>query len=78
MLIMDKMLLPQNYQTQNGQNVVTTKLPNPHSTALPPKSPETGTAQPTARDDALICYYHPRFADKARLCRDPCAFALNC
>ena len=43
----------------------------------PPNSPQTGTAQPTATDDALICYYHQSFGDKARLCRDPCVFALN-
>ena len=67
-----------NSNENNDQNVVTTKVPNPRSTAPPPNSPQTGTTQPTATDDALICYYHQRFGDKARLCRDPCAFALNC
>ena len=62
----------------NGQNVVPTNLPTPCSTAPPPNLPQTGTAQPTATDDALICYYHQRFGDKARLFRDTCAFALNC
>ena len=60
------------------QNVVTTKVPNPRLPAPPPNSPQTGTAQPTATDDALIGSYHQRFGDKARLCRDPCVFALNC
>ena len=67
-----------NSNENNEQNVVTTKVPNPRSPALPPNSPQTGTAQPTATDDALICYYHQRFGDKAHLCRDSCAFALNC
>ena len=61
-----------------GQNVVPTNPPTPRSTAPPPNLPQTGTAQPMATDDALICYYHQRFGDKARLCGDPCAFALNC
>ena len=63
-----------NSNENNEQNVVTTKVPNPRSPASPPNSPQTGTAQPTATDDALICYYHQRFG----LCRDLCAFALNC
>ena len=67
-----------NNSNENGQNVVTTKVPNPRWPASPPNSPQTGTAQPMATHDALICYYHQRFGDKARLCRDPCAFALNC
>ena len=67
-----------NSNENNDQNIVTTKVPNPRSPAPPPNSPQTGTAQPTATDDALICYYHQKFGDKARLCRDPYAFALNC
>ena len=50
-----------------GQNVVTTNPPAPRSTAPPLNSPQTGTAQPMATDDALTCYYHQRFSDKARL-----------
>ena len=73
-----RMATNHNSNGNNGQNVVTTKLPNPRSPAPPPNSSQTGTAQPTATDDVLICYYHQRFGDKARLCRDPCAFALNC
>ena len=67
-----------NSNKNNEQNVVTTKVTNPRSPAPPPNSPQTGTAQPTATDDAPICSYHQRFGNKARLCRDPCAFALNC
>ena len=69
-----------NSNENNDQKAVTTKVPNPRSPAPPPNSSQTGTAQPTATDDALICYYHQRFGDEtpARLCRDPCAFALNC
>ena len=73
-----RMAANNNSNENNDQNVVTTKVPNPRSPAPPPNSPQTGTAQPTATDDALICYYHQRFGDKARLCRYLCAFALNC
>ena len=61
-----------------GQNVIPTNPPNPRSTAPALKLSQTGTAQPMATDDALICYYHQRFGDKAHLCRDPSTFALNC
>ena len=66
-----------NSNENNEQNVVTTKVPDPRSPASPPNSPQSGTAQPTTTVDTLICSYHQRFGDKARLCRDPCAFALN-
>ena len=58
-----------------GQNVIPT---NPRSSAPALKLSQTGTAQPMATDDALICYYHQRFGDKAHLCKDPSTFALNC
>ena len=67
-----------NSNENDEQNVVTTKVPNPRSSAPPLNLPQTGTAQPTATDDALICSYYQRFGDKARLCRDPGAFALKC
>ena len=75
-----RMAANNNSNENNDQKVVTTKVPNPRSPAPPPNSSQTGTAQPTATDDSLICYYHRRFGDEtpARLCRDPCAFALNC
>ena len=67
-----------NNGTENiRQNVVPTNSPTPRSTAPPPNSSQTGTAQPTATDDALICYYHQRFSDKARLCKDHCAFRFK-
>ena len=62
--IMNKMLLPQKYQIP--------ACPLRRRTRC-----QTGTAQPTATDNALTCYYHQRLGDKARLCRDPCAFALK-
>ena len=45
--IMGKMFFPQNQ-------------PAPRPTAPPPNLPQNSTAQPTAMDDALICYYHQR------------------
>ena len=62
MTIMDKMLLPQNTKPPLRRWILQ----------------QTGTAQPTATDDALICYYHQRFGDQAHLCRDPCALLSQC
>ena len=28
--------------------------------------------------NAPVCYFHQTFGDKARTCRSPCAFSLNC
>ena len=61
----------------NGQNVLPASQSVPRPTALPPKLQQSNIAQPLATDDAQVCYYHQRFGDKARSCRDHCAFALN-
>ena len=66
-----------NSNENNEQNVVTTEVPNHRSPAPSPYLPQTGTAQPTATDDALICYYHERFGDKTRLCTDPMCLRLK-
>ena len=67
-----------NNGDNNEQNVFPTNQPAPRPTAPPPKLPQNSTAQPTAMDDALICYYHQRFDDKACLCREPCVSASSC
>ena len=60
----------------NGQNVLPASQSVPCPTAPPPNLQQSKIAQPLAKDDALVCYYHQRFGDKARSCRDPCN--LNC
>ena len=56
-LFTPRMAANNNSNENNEQNVVTTKVPKLCSPAPPPNSPQTGTAQPTATDYALICYH---------------------
>ena len=42
-----------------------------------PNIQQNNTAQPTNTPNAPVCYYHQTFCDKARMCREPCAFSLN-
>ena len=60
-----------------GQNVLPASQSVPRPTAAPPNIQQSNVAQPIAMVDAPVCYYHQRFGDKARSCRDPCAHALN-
>ena len=60
----------------NEQNVLPASQSVPCPTAPPPNLQQSKIAQPLAKDDALVCYYHQRFGDKARSCGDPCN--LNC
>ena len=46
---------------------------------VPPPNPQRNDAAKTvASADAPVCYFHQTFGDKARTCRSPCAFSLNC
>ena len=64
-LFTPRMATNNNSNENNDKNVVTTKVQNPRSPTPPPNSPQNGDTHPTA-------------GDKASLCRDPCAFAINC
>ena len=44
----------------------------------PPNALQDNATTPTDMVNAPVCYYHQTFGDKARTCRDPCAFSLNC
>ena len=61
----------------NMQNVLPASQPIPRPTAPLPNAQQSNVSQPIAADDAQVCYYHQRFGDKARSCRDPCVYALN-
>ena len=67
-----------NSNENNDKNVVTTQV----AYQIPARPLRRRTRRKPVphshTDDALICHYHQRFGDKARLWRDPCAFALNC
>ena len=46
---------------------------------VPPPNPQRNDAAKTLDSaDAPVCYLHQTFGDKARTCRSPCAFSLNC
>ena len=44
----------------------------------PPNTQQNNATQPIDTANVPVCYYHQTFGDKARTCRDPCAFSLNC
>ena len=44
----------------------------------PPNTQQNNATQPIDTANVPVCYYHHTFGDKARTCRDPCAFSLNC
>ena len=61
--------------TQGSLNNPTeVRLPN----VPPPNASQKNTTIPTDTANTPVCYYHQTFGDKARTCRDPCAFSLNC
>ena len=46
---------------------------------VPPTNPQRNDAAKTLDlANAPVCYSHQTFGDKARTCRSPCAFSLNC
>ena len=46
---------------------------------VPPPNPQRNDAAKTLDSaNAPACYFHQTFGDKARTCRSPCAFSLNC
>ena len=59
-----------------------TPLTNLQTTArpfVPPPNTQRNDAAKTLNSaDAPVCYFHQTFGDKARTCRSPCAFSLNC
>ena len=44
----------------------------------PPNTQRNDAAKTLNSADAPVCYFHQTFGDKARTCRSPCAFFLNC
>ena len=46
---------------------------------VPPPNPQRNdTTKTLDTANAPVCYFHQTFGDKARTCRSPCAFSLNC
>ena len=44
----------------------------------PPNVQQNNAAKVLDTANAPVCYFHQTFGDKARTCRSPCAFSLNC
>ena len=44
----------------------------------PQNAQENNAANQIDTSNALVRYFHQTFGDKARTCRNPCAFSLNC
>ena len=44
----------------------------------PPNVQRNNAAKALDTANAPVCYFHQTFGDKARTCRSPCAFSLNC
>ena len=64
--------IPNTQGSLNNHNEI--RRPN-----LPlPNAAQKNTTTPTDTANTSVCYYNQTFGDKARTCRDPCAFSLNC
>ena len=46
--------------------------------APPQNAQQNNAANGIDTANAPVCYFHQTFGDKARTCRNPCAFSLNC
>ena len=44
----------------------------------PPNVQQNNATKVIDTANAPVCYFHQTFGDKARTCRSPCAFSLNC
>ena len=66
-----------NNQAVTRQDVSNINKKNSGPNAPPPQTAQTNAAQPIDTADAPVCFYHQTFGDRARTCREPCAFSLN-
>ena len=51
---------------------------NAHPFVPPQNVQQNNAAKVIDTANAPVCYFHQTFGDKARTCRSPCAFSLNC
>ena len=66
-----------NVSQDNRQGVFPATHQVRRPTAPLPTRQQNNAAQPTDTANTPVCYYHQTFGDKARTCREPCAFSLN-
>ena len=71
-----KPFIPNN-QAVTRQDVSNNNKKDSRPTALLLQTTQSNVAQPIDTANALVCFYHQTFGDRARTCREPCAFSLN-
>ena len=71
-----RLYVPSN-QNDNRQGFFTNAKQESCPNVPPPKTQQNNAVQPIDTTNAPVCYYHQTFGDKARTCREPCAFCLN-
>ena len=68
-----KPFIPNN-QAVTGQDVSNNNKKDSRPNAPPPQTTQSNVAQPIDTADPPVCFYHQTFGDRARMCREPCAF----
>ena len=63
-----------NNQNVTRQDVSTNNKKDSRPNAPPPHIQQNNAVQPIDTADAPVCFYHQTFGDRARTCREPCAF----
>ena len=66
-----------NNQAVTRQDVSNNNKKDSRPNAPPPQTTQSDVAQPIDTAEAPVCFYHQTFSDRARTCREPCAFSLN-
>ena len=62
----------------NKQSNLNNDKQNIRPYVLPQNAQQNNAANRIDTANAPVCYFHQTFGDKARMCRNPCAFSLNC
>ena len=71
-----KPFMPNN-QAVTRQDVSNNNKKDSRPKAPPPQTTQSNVAQPIDTADAPVCFYHQTIGDRARTCREPCAFSLK-
>ena len=71
-----KLFMPNN-QAVTRQDLSNNNKKDSRPNAPQPQTTQSNVAQPIDTADAPVCFYHQTFGDRARTCREPCAFSLN-
>ena len=75
-IVQAKPFVPNN-QAVTRQDVSNDNKKDSRPNAPPPQTQKNNVAQPIDTADAPVCFYHQTFGDRARTCREPCAFSFS-